>query len=286
MKFEDKDAKVKYIRQSIFCVTAGTVTGFLVYQIFLYFKIAIVGWNLGLIFAPLIAGYVETILANKIIGENIGAISAFILFVYTTFYSFILKNPTLGWNLITFGAIIVILQAAFPTAVNYILLNVGLEMLLSIVGTFKKITSTLHNKAKKFVYKHILKKPIKETMIIPHEFDEVRSNNLLNNLDFYFITSTDIPDKKIINLGQFHATVIIEKVIITNSTDVKNIEKEKLDHLKTGKDQCLIKLATNIKNAGGNGVIGLDIQYSLIGIGGDSYQITALGTGIYLNDEV
>jgi uncharacterized protein YbjQ (UPF0145 family) len=181
---------------------------------------------------------------------------------------------------------IVILQAAFPTAVNYILIKFGTGFVLLIVRTFRKITNEPYKRIKGFIYRHILKKPIKETVIKPQEYDEVRSNKLLNNLDFYFITSTDVTDKKIINLGQFHATVIIEKVKITTPANTKQIEKEKLDHLKRGKDQCLVKLATIIKNAGGNGVVGLEIQYGLIGLGGESYQVTALGMGIYLTDEV
>ncbi len=102
-----------------------------------FFHIDIFGWNLGLIFAPLAAGYAETILANRVIGENIGAISAFILFIDTTFYSFILKNPTLGWNLITAGSILVILQAAFPTLINFILMVVVGGILSNFVKTIK-----------------------------------------------------------------------------------------------------------------------------------------------------
>ena len=41
-------------------IAVGTATGLTSYFFFLYFNIAIFGWNLGLIFAPLIAGYVET----------------------------------------------------------------------------------------------------------------------------------------------------------------------------------------------------------------------------------
>ena len=117
--------RMKYIREAILCILIGTIAGLGVYGFFLYFHIDIYGWNLGLIFAPLAAGYIETILANRIIGENIGAISAFFLFIYTTFYSFILKNPTLGFNIITIGSIAVILQAAFPTSVNYIIFSLG-----------------------------------------------------------------------------------------------------------------------------------------------------------------
>ena len=253
-----------------------------VYQFFLYYKIAIFGWNLGLIFAPMIAGTIETLLARKIIGEDIGAISAFILFAYTTFYSFILKNTALGWNIITIVSIIVILQAAFPTLINYLIIRVGLRTLLYIIGIFKKITGFIYRKIKSFIYKYILKKDEKPEIVMTYEFDERKSNETLNNLDFYFITSTDVLDWRIINLGQFHSTVIIEKATIRTPPEPEEYEKETLYNLKKGKDECLISLVNKIKAAGGNGIIGLDIQYSMVGLGGECYQVTALGMGIYL----
>lgn len=283
MEFKIDSERRKYVREAILCISIGTVVGLVVYQLFLYFKIAIFGWNLGLIFAPLFAGYAETVTANKIIGENIGAISAFILFAYTTFYSFILKNPSLGFNLITIGSIAVILQAAFPTLVNYLIFTIGLGTVLYLLGIFKKITGFVYDKLKSFVYKYIIKKPlpIKETEK-KFVFDEIKSNEKLNNLNFYFMTSTDV-NKRIINIGQFHSTVIVEKATVYTPPNPQLYEDETIYNLKNGKDECLIKLVEKIKAAGGNGVIGLDIQYSLIGIGGESFQVTALGMGVYLS---
>lgn len=284
MKLKTHEEKLKYAREALLCITIATVVGLVVYQIFLYLKLAIFGWNLGLAVAPLVAGYVETILAKRLIGEGIGAISAFLLFAYTTFYSFILKNPSLGLNIITVGSLAVILQAAFPTLVNYLLFTVGLGIVLYFVGFFKKITGFIHNKLKGFLYNHILKKSVVvETEEEPkHEFDEAKSNEILNKLEFIFITSTDVTDRKIINLGQFNSTVIIEKVKLKSPKYQKEFEAETLYNLKKGKDECLINLVENIKAAGGNGVIDLDIQYSLIGLGGDSYQVTAFGMGVNL----
>lgn len=277
MKFEIDRERRRYLREATLCITVGTLLGLVVYQIFLYFKIAIFGWNLGLIFAPLVAGYAETILANRIIGEDIGAISAFILFAYTTFYSFILKNPTLGFNFITIGSIAVILQAAFPTLINYILFTVGLGIILYILGIFKKITHFIYNKIRVYVFR---KEPAVKTKE-NYDFDEIKSNELINSQNFYFITSTDT-DKRIINVGQFNATVIIDKATIRTPPDPKEFERETLYNLKKGKDECLVHLANEIKAAGGNGILDLDIQYSLIGLGGDSYQVSALGMGVYL----
>ena len=282
MKNDTHKEKVKYVREAILCITTGTLVGLTVYQIFLYFNIAIYGWNLGLIFAPLIAGYAETIMANKMIGENIGAISAFILFAYTTFYSFILKNPSLGFNLITIGSMAVILQAAFPTLINYILFTVGLGTILYILGIFKKITKFIYNKLKGFVYRYILRKPLEIEKEEEYDFDEAKSNEMINSQNFYFITNTDT-QMRVINVGQFTTTVIIDKVTPPTPPDPEKYEIRTLYNLKKGKDDCLIELVEAVKAAGGNGVLDLEIQYGLIGLGGDRYQVSTHGTGVYLS---
>lgn len=283
MNFREREVKLAYIKEAILCITFGTAVGLGVYGLFLYFHIAIFGWNLGLIFAPLAAGYAETYLANKLIGQDIGAISAFILFIDTTFYSFILKNPTLGVNVITFGSIFVILQAAFPTLINYIIIVVGLGIVSYFLGIFARITRFLSNNLKKAYYKIFRN----TNYIIEHEsipkFDEKESNELINSQKFYFITSTDIITHNLTNLGQFHATAIIEKDKRLIHIDPEKAEAINLNKLKKGKDECLVKLSKTIKSAGGNGVVNLKIDYGLIGLGGDSYQITAMGMGVYLS---
>ena len=282
MNFREREVKLAYIKEAIECIAFGTAVGLGVYGFFLYFHIAIFGWNLGLIFAPLASGYAETYMANRIIGEDIGAISAFILFIYTTFYSFILKNPTLGINIITFGSIAIILQAAFPTLINYILLVGGLGFISYLLGIFSRITTFLSNNIKKIYYRivHNEEYHIKnETVSV---FDEKKSNERINSQNFYYATTTDINTKRLRNIGQFHATAIIEKDKHLIHVDQEKAELITLNHLKEGKDECLIKLSENIKSAGGNGVLNLKIDYGLIGLGGDRYQITAMGMGICL----
>ena len=102
-------------------------------------NLAILGWNLGLAFSPLAAGYVETYFANKYMGETTGAVSAFILFAVTVVYGFIIANPTLGFNVITVGALFVILQAAIPTLINYFVIIVVLAVISYMSGIFKKL---------------------------------------------------------------------------------------------------------------------------------------------------
>lgn len=196
MKLNLSKEKIANLKKATICISFGTVSGLVTYGIFLYLNIAIFGWNLGLIFAPIVAGYVETYTAEKIIGESIGAISAFILFIVTVIYGFILKNPTLGVNAITFGSIIVIIQAALPTLINYFFLVVIIGILSYITGIFKKITDFIIYYLKKTYYKYVKKEmPIDVKTVT--KFDENLSNIKINSLDFLFLSMTDHPNIKI-----------------------------------------------------------------------------------------
>ena len=279
MKNKDEKTDFKKIGKAFVCIGFGTGVGLIVYAIFLYFKIAIFGWNLGLIFAPLGAGYAETVIENKLIGKNLGATSAFILFIYTTFYSFILKNPTLGMNIITAGSILVILQAAFPTLVNYLLLVILGAIASNLVWAFKKLIRYL----KKVKYNIRWETPEEGMPVEPiPDFDEGESNKNLNSLDFFFLTSTDMQDRSHDLIGIYQSEIVIEN---KDEISIKReeIEERRLISIKNGKDDCLIKLAERIKEDGGNGVLDLDIKYGLIGLGSENIHITATGMGINIH---
>lgn len=282
MKFKVPE-KPENLQEKLLCIIFGTFVGTAVYVLFLYLNIAILGWNLGLIFAPLLAGYAETMLAERMLSSDTGAISAFIIFAGTTFYSFILVNPTLGANFITFGATAVILQAAFPTLINYILLVIIIGAIFYILRFVKKTLTRIYLKIKHIIYKYILKKPFEVKPKAIEYYDELRNNQEINSLGVIFMTSTDVPDKHVINLGQFQSTVILEKEPDLLDLNPKERENHTLTILKSGKDKCLIGLTDKIKAAGGNGIIDLDIQYIKIGFGGESYQISAMGMGVYIN---
>lgn len=280
MKIRDREIDWKYIGKVLLCIAVGTASGLGVYAVFLHFNIAIFGWNLGLIFAPLTAGYVETVLANRIIGKNLGAVSAFILFIDTTYYSFILKNPTLGMNLITIGSIVVILQSAFPTLVNYILIVV----LGAVASNFRWLFSKIWNTVKPLItntFRWETPNHEPESEELPH-FDEIKSNAKLNSLDFMFITSSDMSPKSHDILGIYQSEIIIENKD-TLSVKREEIEIKRLVTIKEGKDECLIRLADKVKEAGGNCILDLNIQYGLIGLKGDHIHITATGIGIYVS---
>ena len=285
MALKDKKIDWKHTRRALLCVGAGTGAGLIVYGIFLKLNIAIMGWNLGLIFAPLIAGYVETILANRLIGENIGAISAFILFIDTTFYSFILKNPTLGFNLITAGSIIVILQAAFPTLINYILLVVIGGILSNFIQRLRILVKKIENayKNRPIGYWDGSNAPSKEEPdVIP--YNEQKSNEELNSLDFYYLTSTNLLNIKHEIIGPVTSDIVLERDKKIIHIDPEKAEQQSLNHIKEGKDKCLINLAKKVKKNGGNGILDLTVYYNLTGLGGDSIQVTAYGIGINIEN--
>ncbi len=274
MKPRKENIDLKHSSKAVFCISVGTAVGLVVYGIFLFFKIAIFGWNLGLIFAPLSAGYVETVISRRILGKSSGAISAFILFIYTTFYSFILKNPTLGINLITAGSILVILQSAFPTLVNYLIM-----VILGAIASNIKWTIGNARKRINTAVKDNVKWETADEEVAPPYFDEAESNRKLNSQGFYFITSTDMHDRPYKNIGICQSQVIIEN---EDDISVKReiVEEKRLVGIKKGKDECLLKLINIIKENGGNGILDLEIEYGLIGMKGDNIHIIATGMAI------
>lgn len=276
---EINNKEIKNVKEAFISIVLGTASGLLTYYLFLYFNIAIFGWNLGLFFAPLIAGYVETIIAQHLTGESIGGISAFILFLVTVVYGFIIDNNTLGYNIITFGSIIIIIQAAVPTFANYFGIVVIISMLSYFTGFFKKLTDNIDNT----IRKHFGKEEKEIEIVLP--YDDKGSNEKLNSLDFIFMTSNNPEHLEYDNLGYFYTTAVFERNTHIFHLSPENVEKKHLNELKKGKDECLIKLSEKIKKAGGNGVIDLEISYILNGLGGSYFQVISRGMGIKIKAE-
>ena len=274
-----KEHEIKYLNEAFISIVLGTSSGLITYYLFLYFNIAIFGWNLILFFSSLVAGFVETFISQKIIGESIGGISAFILFLVTVIYGFIIDNSTLGYNIITFGSIIIIVQAAIPTFVNYFGIVVIISMLSYITGFFKKLTDKIYNT----IRKHFGKEEKEENIIIP--YDDKTTNKKINSLDFTFMTNINTRDLKYENLGYFYTTIVLERNTHLLHLSPENVEKKHLNQLKEGKDKSLIQLCKKIKKAGGNGVIDLEIHYILNGLGGSYFQIISSGMGIKIKEE-
>ncbi|MDR3223712.1 MAG: hypothetical protein LBT66_08300 [Methanobrevibacter sp.] len=261
-----------------FCIAMGTLFGVLSLFLFYYYDISIFGYNIGLIFSPLLAGYIETYLAKKIHGKTTGAVSAFILFIITVIYGFIIINPGLGFNFVTIGSATVILQAAFPILGEYFLMVFIVGLIAYLTGAFKKILFYMKNG----VYKLINYTPNDLNSEKNINYDPNIEHADINDLGILFLTATHTGNNKIIDYkGIFESKIIIHntKKFFTKSS---NNNQKFLDDLRKGTEQAIINLSVDLKEYDCNGLLDLTIEYDTVGNFGDANQIIVRGTGIEL----
>jgi len=274
--------KIKEITYTTVFIAIGTAIGVISLILFYLFKIDIFGFNLGLIFSPLIAGYSETYLAEKFYGKTTGAVSAFILFFITVLYGFIYINSGLGLNLITIGSAAIILQAAFPIFINYFLIVVLLGVLSYTLDFFKKFIDYNLIFLKKLYYKILRKEYVEETSEMDYDKDMGRIN--INKLGIQFSTTSSILD---MNIKEFKGIYEGEILIQTKKSLMKD-KKAKEDeilikNLEKAKEQAIVNLSNNAKKEGCDCILDLDIKYdTLSSLKEDNIHIIARGTGVKL----
>ena len=261
------------------CIGGGTVAGILSYAFCLAIHLDIFGWNLGLAISPLVAGYVETQISIRYLNETTGAISAYILFFITVIYGFIISNPTLGLNGITIGSFFIIIQAAFPTLINYFLIVVVLGVLSYIFGFFKKTTDAIYYSTKRWYCnltgKEFIIEVKEDDLIVFEEID-------INDLGILLLSTTHPWGKEV----ESYEGIFEGRVVIPNDEKFVSKNNEKLlKNLDNAKDKAISNLAKAIKANGGNGVLDLTIEYDSVGdLKEKSFQIIARGTGVVLVD--
>ncbi|HML04185.1 MAG TPA: hypothetical protein VK426_00280, partial [Methanobacterium sp.] len=112
-------------RWAYVAVFSGILVGFLSAYLCIIWHLVIFGFNIMYIISPLMAGVVETVIARRKYGKSTGAISALFTFLLINIYGWFLpgtfvdptKEPA-SLSLITIIAIVLTLQAAFPTLIN------------------------------------------------------------------------------------------------------------------------------------------------------------------------
>jgi uncharacterized protein YbjQ (UPF0145 family) len=253
-----------------FCIAIGTLVGVLSLAILYNYHIDIFGFNLGLIFSPLLAGYVETHFARKICGKTTGAVSAFILFIITVLYGFIYINTGLGLNLMTVGSATIILASAFPILGEYFLIVFVFGLLAYILKDFKKIFFYIKNT----IYKSNNYENIKNI-----KYDSNLNHIDVNDLGILFLTTTRHEKKKILEYnGIFESSVIINnsQKFFNKSSD----SEEVIDNLKKATEQAILNFSIDLKKNNCNGALDITFEYDAVGNFGDAYQIVVRGTGI------
>ena len=289
-RLNDEEERKVFLKE-VGCIDLGIIVGIVTYVICLYTHFDIYGWNFGLVLSPLFAGYAESLAAKRYLEESTGAISAFILFLITVVYGFIISNPTLGFNVITAGSIVIILQAAFPIAVNYFLIATVLAIISHVTGVFKKITRFIWNTYEKIFKKEPKTKERyneKQTKKVRNFYDGERD---MNNLGVLLLTIEDSP--KELNIMEYKG--IYESTHIFSykrREEIKSgiedsLEKELLLCTKIAEDKALLKLIKQLRADGCNGVLNLNTAIETLGPnkGENLSQVVMRGTGIIFEEK-
>lgn len=287
---KNKEGLKKFLKE-LACIAIGTVVGIVTYVACLYAHLAIFGWNIGLALAPLAAGYAESLLAKRYLHESTGAVSAFILFLITVIYGFIIANPTLGFNIITAGSIIIIVQAAFPTAVNYFLIAMGLGIISHISGVFKKITKFITDTYEKIFKKESRVKKIYNERNLNNKVNFYDSELEMNTLGVLLLTMEYPPEgKKIKEQKGIYETRHVfsekQKKIVKSGLE-DSLEEKVLISARLAKDKALLKLIKELEADGCNGLLNLNIIFDTLGpkSGENRAQVVIKGTGVVFEED-
>jgi len=262
-------------RWAIIALVIGILVGFLSAYLCIHLNFIIFGFNIMYIISPLAAGFVETVIARKMYGKSIGAISAILTFILINIYGWIIlgiitDNPT-TLSLITLIAIILTIQAAFPIFMNYILFVVT-------IGILKKFIAFLV-----FLPSKIRKTNVNETKrIFKYPDDEI----FLDKLDIPLLTTPPFEEGRIKkNIGLVIGEAVIQE---TETKDfigklLKINKPTTLDDFNLGKARkiAISRMLENAKALGADTVIDVSLDYnSMGGFQGDALIVTATGTAI------
>ena len=209
----------------------------------------------------------------------------------TVIYGFIIANPTLGFNVITAGSIVIILQAAFPIAVNYFLIATILAIISHVTGVFKKITRFLWNTYEKIFKKEPKTKETyneKQTKKIHSFYDRELD---MNNLGVLILTMEDSP--KELNIIEYkgvyestHIFSVKQREEIRSGIE-DSIEKELLICTKIAEDKALLKLIKQLRADGCNGLLNMNMAIETLGpsMGENISQVVIRGTGVVFEEK-
>jgi uncharacterized protein YbjQ (UPF0145 family) len=236
-------------------------------------NIAIFGFNISFIISPLIAGYVETYVAQKKYGKSTGAISALLIFLIINIVSWVFPSEPITLNLITLGGLGLAFQAAFPILVNYLLFVVFLGTITYVIGYIGNIIS-------KATFKISGK-----TNGFGESTDDLEplSSIELDKYNVLAVTTSSIQGKKISkNLGTVESYHIFKphtKDLVNNHGPSEN--PKIFQQMEFAQRTALARIMEVAQEKGANGIIDLEIDYTEIGgIKGSEILVTACGNAI------
>lgn len=268
-------------RWALVAIFLGTILGFGSAVICVAWNLVIFGFNIMYIVSPLLAGFVETVIARRKYGRSTGAISALLTFLLINGYGWfgpgwIFPKEPVTLSLITIIAIVLTIQAAFPILVNYILFVV-------VVGTFMKILGflvLLPSKISPF-NKPSATEPPEE---IAKQADEI----FLESLTIPLVTVPNVEKGKI----KIYAGLVMGEAVAEEkksegrfSNILKIIEPTGLDDMNLGEARkvAMSRMLEEAESVGANAVEEVLIDYvSMGGLQGSATIVTATGTAIIM----
>jgi len=264
----------------------AVITGFLVGFISAYFCIlwhlVIFGFNIMYIISPLIAGVVETLIARQKYGRSTGAISALLTFIMINIYGWFLpasfidptKEPA-SLSLITIIAIVLTLQAAFPTLINYILM-------VTMVGFIKKIIGFLLYIPRRLIGRGVEPEQSMEIETATPGADEEFLNEL--PIPLLSIPPVDTAEiEKYIGMVSGEAVATEREANGTVEKLTSLIEPVKLGDYDMAKarEMAISRMLDEAKEIGADSVVEVLLEYvTMGGLQGSSLIITATGTAV------
>lgn len=238
----------------LFSILSGLIIGMLITLFCLDYKLAILGVNISIFIAPLAAGFVETFVSMNLRKKSSGAISAIILFFVTNGIGWLFPSQPLTLNIFTVGGFILMLQAAFPLLINYLIIGIFLAFsyILGLLGSFigsKFRRSFIGSKLRKHKEKVNVKDieivdeldialfnskpdfPVKEYhgLICAEDVIEFEEKNHEDRLEYI---QSDLENKNIIKLRDYSNSrkyilhLLAEKAIELNANAIIDIEFE------------------------------------------------------------
>jgi len=264
-------------RWAFFAILLGFAAGFLSALICVVWELKIFGFNILFIVSPLIAGFVETYVAQRTYGKSTGAISALLIFIFINAYAWIFPQDPIVLNFFTLGGLALMIQAAFPILINYLLFVVFLGVLTYAIGYMGNLLSKATNKVRR-------KTPEGEiTGSLEDESDLLKSPqlSLLDDLEVPLVSLPHIEGGKI---TEHIGMVIGEAMVNENSGSTSKLStKPQLDGrgLNEAKEAAILQMLDHAYEMGANSVVEVLIDYNSIGgLKGSSIIVTATGTAV------
>jgi uncharacterized protein YbjQ (UPF0145 family) len=253
----------------------GVLVGFISAVICVRWNLVIFGFNIMFIVSPLIAGYVEAYIARRKYGKSTGAISALLIFIIINAYSWLFPKDPIVLNLFTLGGLALMIQAAFPILINYILFVVFLGTITWVIGYLGDFLSKMTDKI-------IRRSPEDESDDGAEADQETAIPDFLDTLEAPILTIPYVGKGKIVK----HLGMVVGETVVGEKASKgisKMVSQDKVDdmELKKARERAIANLLKDAEKIGGNTVIEVLIDYNSIGgLSGSATIVTATGTAV------